>query len=178
MVRLLAERDPGLVVATSATTRDPRPGEVDGVDYHFVTDEEFDRMVAEDEFLEWAPVFGRRYGTLASTVEVDLAVGRDVLLEIDVQGARAVRQRMPGAVLVFIEPPSEAELHRRLMSRGTEEDNEVARRLTAAADEMARAGEFDHRVVNDDLGRAVDQVLAIIEGTRVPAHHDPGKEPS
>ena len=170
------ERAADLVVSVSATTRTPRPGEVDGRDYHFVSDDRFDELIAADRFLEWAPVFGRRYGTLASTVEEQLDAGRHVVLEIDVQGARSVRARAPEAVLIFIEPPSEAELHRRLLSRGTEEDNELARRLTAAAEEMASADEFDHVVVNDDLDRAVADVLAIIEGTRSPAHEDPRKE--
>ena len=162
----LIDRVPGLFLSTSCTTRSPRPGEVESAAYRFLTDEEFDLMVEGEEFLEWARVFGNRYGTPAGPIERARAEGSDAILEIDVQGARAVRARVPDAILVFLVPPTEEELARRLMSRGTEDDNELARRLTAAADEMANASWFDHVVVNDDLTGATDEVAGIILGYR------------
>lgn len=173
----MLERDPALVLSVSATTRLPRTGEIDGRDYRFLTDDAFDALIAADGFLEWATVFGRRYGTPREPIQEARAAGRDVLLEIDVQGARTVRERDPEAVLVFLEPPSIEELHRRLLSRGTEEDNEVARRLTAAGEELASADLFDHVVVNDELARATDEVLAIIEEARARAQDDPERNP-
>jgi guanylate kinase len=157
---------PDLFLSVSATTRLPRPGEAQAGAYRFVSEDDFDRMVAQGAFLEWASVFGNRYGTPAAPIEAALSAGRDAVLEIDVQGARSVRAGVADAVLVFLVPPSEEELQRRLLSRGTEEDNELARRLTAAADEMANADWFDHIVVNDELSRAADEVAAIIESCR------------
>jgi guanylate kinase len=166
VVGLLTRSRPDLFPSESATTRSARPGEVDAGAYRFLSEAEFDRLVADDAFLEWARVFGNRYGTPAAPIEEARAAGRDAILEIDVQGARTIRAQAPDAVLIFLVPPSEAELQRRLMSRGTEEDNEMARRLTAAADEMTNAEWFDHVVVNDDLQRAADEVAAIIETYR------------
>jgi guanylate kinase len=153
------------VFSVSATTRAPRPGEVDGVHYRFVTDEVFDRMISADGFLEWAEVFGHRSGTPVAEVEASRDVGRDVLLEVDVQGARSIRQRVPEAVLIFLQPPSEAELARRLRARGTEAGEALERRLTAARAEMAEAAWFDHVVTNDRVEEAVEEVLAIIDAT-------------
>lgn len=163
VVRALQRRRPALAVSVSATTRPPRPGEVDGTHYRFVTDAEFDALVAEGAFLEWAQVFGHRYGTLLADVDRLRAAGTDVVLEIDVQGAAIVRDRVQDAVLVFLEPPSEEELRRRLAERGTETGEALERRLAAARREMAGSTGFDHVVVNDDLDRAVGEVLAIIE---------------
>jgi guanylate kinase len=148
------------------TTRRPRPGERDGIDYHFVSDEEFDLLVAGGELLEWAHVVGHRSGTPARPVEEALAAGRDVVLEIDVQGARQVRERAPEAVLIFLAPPSMEELERRLRSRGTEDEARLALRLATAKQEMAQLPLFDHVVVNDRLDEATAQVEAIIQASR------------
>ncbi len=166
MVRKLLERDPTLYFSVSAKTRAPRPGEVNGRDYWFISEAEFDRLVAEGAFLEWASMFGHRSGTLAERVERERAAGRDVILEIDVQGARQIRDRVPDAVLVFLEPPSREELLRRLEHRGTERGEALDRRLEAVEREMAEESRFDHRVVNDDLERAAAEVAAIIERYR------------
>jgi guanylate kinase len=165
VVRRLLEARPDLTFSVSLTTRDARPGEVEGRDYRFVLDAEFDRMIEAGGFLEWAEVFGARYGTPAEPVETARAAGRDVLLELDVQGARAVRDRVPDGVLVFLQPPSEEELARRLRARGTEEGPDLERRLAEARDEMAETSWFDHVVVNDRVEEAAAEVLAIIEGT-------------
>jgi guanylate kinase len=148
------------------TTRRPRPGERDGIDYHFVSDEEFDLLVAGGELLEWAHVVGHRSGTPARPVEETLAAGRDVVLEIDVQGARQIRERGSQAVLIFLAPPSMQELERRLRSRGTEDEARLALRLATAREEMAQLPLFDHVVVNDRLDEATAQVEAIIQASR------------
>ena len=168
VVHALLSRDPeGLARSVSATTRPPRTAEVDGQDYLFVDDAAFDRMVAGDAFLEWAEVFhGRRYGTPSLPVERARAAGRDVVLEIDVQGAAQVRERAPDAVLILLEPPSLAALEARLRGRGTEDERSLHERLAAAERELAQASWFDHVVVNDDLERATAEVAAIIERSR------------
>ena len=153
-------------LSVSVTTRAPRPDERDGIDYRFVSGEEFDRLVAGGELLEWAPVVGHRSGTPARPVEEALAAGRDVVLEIDVQGARQVRERAPDAVLIFLAPPSMEELERRLRSRGTEDEARLALRLATARAEMAQRPWFDHVVVNDRLDQATAQVEAIIQESR------------
>ena len=156
-------RYPTVWLSVSATTRPPRPGEVDGVHYHFVDGETFDRMIAEGEFLEWAVVHGRhRYGTPKGPVLARLAEGRPALLEIDLAGARQVREAMPEARFVFLAPPSVDELVRRLVGRGTEGEEERARRLATAEVEMAAAPEFDHVIVNDDVHRATDELVAVM----------------
>lgn len=165
VVRAVLAARPGLTLSVSATTRSPRPGEVDGEHYRFLGDEEFSRLAAADAFLEWAEVFGERYGTLSEDVEAARTAGADVLLEIDVQGARAVRRRVPDAVLIFLRPPSEEELARRLRARGTETGGRLDRRLAEARREMAEAGWFDHEVINEAVREAAAQVLAIIDGT-------------
>ena len=168
VVERLRSRDPeGLAVSISATTRRMRPGETDGVDYQFVDDARFDRMIAGGELLEWAEVYpGRRYGTPRSFVDRTLARGRDVILEIDVQGAAQVRAQAPDAVLILLTPPSMDALEARLRGRGTEDEASIAERLDAAARELDQAGWFDHMVVNDDVQRAADEVAAIIEASR------------
>lgn len=156
-------RYPEVWLSVSATTRPPRPGEVDGVHYHFVDDATFDRLAAEGEFLEWAVVHGRhRYGTPKAPVLARLAEGRPALLEIDLAGARQVRASMPDARFVFLAPPSVDELVRRLVGRGTENEAERARRLATAEVEMAAAPEFDHVIVNDDVQRATDELVAVM----------------
>jgi guanylate kinase len=151
----------------SAKTRAPRPVEVDGVDYRFMSEDEFDRLVAEDAFLEWASMFGHRSGTLREPVEEQQRSGRDVLLEIDVQGAKQIRDRVPDAVLVFIAPPSRGELERRLRARGTEDPAALEERLRVAFDEeLPQQRWFDHVVKNDSLERAAAEALASIESYR------------
>jgi len=171
-VRELRELYPDLWFSVSATTRARRPGEVDGVDYHFVGDAEFDRMIADDELLEWADIHGgtHRSGTPRAPIERRLAEGRPALLELDLQGARTVRTTLPEALLVFIRPPSWDVLVDRLVGRGTEPPEVVARRLATAREELAARGEFDIEVVNDDVRRAAEDLLTLMVGTR-PDHH-------
>jgi guanylate kinase len=164
VVRRVLEMHPGILLSVSVTTRPARPGETEGADYRFVTDPEFDRLVAEDSFLEWADIFGHhRSGTPAEPVERARAGGRHVILEIDVQGARQVRERAPRAVLIFLAPPSLEELERRLRSRGTEDEAQLARRLAAAGREIAEADWFDHVVVNEQVESAAAEIARIID---------------
>lgn len=157
------DRYPDVWLSVSTTTRTPRPGEVEGVHYHFVSPEEFDALVADGQMLEWALVHGRnRYGTPRAVVERRLAEGVPVLLEIDLQGARQVRETMPDAQFVFLTPPSWEELVRRLVGRGTEDSEERERRLETARVEMAAEPEFDHVIVNDDVHRATDELVRIM----------------
>jgi len=155
----------GAVFSVSATTRRPRAGEADGRDYRFVDRDAFEKMVAAGQLLEWAEVFGYRYGTPAKPVREALAAGKTVLLEIDVQGGLQVHAKMPGATFVLIVAPSDAELRRRLAGRGTEPPDVVDRRLAKAREEIRAAeasGVYTHTVVNDDLDRAADRVVAIL----------------
>lgn len=149
-------------LSVSVTTRSPRPGEVHGQNYFFVSDEEFDRMIAEHELLEWAQFAGNRYGTPRSSVQERLDANIPVLLEIEVQGAMQVREAMPEAVLVFLEPPSWQDLKTRLIGRGTESDTEVEARLNAALAELESAHLFDHVIVNDDVSRAADELVSYL----------------
>jgi guanylate kinase len=162
----LLEREPGLWFSVSATTREPRPGEVDGRDYFFVDRAEFERLRASGGLLEWFEVYGQLKGTPRRAVEEHLESGDDVLLEIDVQGALAVRDAMPEALLVFVKAPSRDEQRRRLLARGTDTADQVERRLDAAAAEEALAGRFDAVVVNDDVERATAEVAAILAARR------------
>jgi guanylate kinase len=155
-----------VVTSVSATTRGPRPGETDGREYRFLQREAFEHGVAAGEFLEWVEYSGNLYGTLRADVEAKLEDGDDVILEIELVGARAVRKTVPEAVSVFIAPPSMAELAQRLRGRGTETDEAIARRLSIAQTEVAAAGEFDHIVINDDAARAAAEVAAIIVDRR------------
>lgn len=159
-------RDPRLSLSVSVTTRPPRPGEMDGVDYFFVDEDAFDRMIEAGELLEWAEIVGHRSGTPKGFVEDRLAEGRDVLLEIDVVGASQVRERVSGAVLIFVEPPSLEELERRLRGRGTETEEAIRLRMESAAWELTQRPWFDHVVVNDDLEGAARRVTAIIDASR------------
>ncbi|MGM0930694.1 MAG: guanylate kinase [Actinomycetota bacterium] len=154
---------PEVWLSVSATTREPRPGEQDGVHYFFVGAEEFDRLVATGDMLEWAVVHGRnRYGTLRRTVERAMADGKSVLLEIDLQGARQVKESMPEATFVFLAPPSWDEMVRRLVGRGTETAEEQQQRLETAKLELAAEPEFDFTVVNDDVQRAADELVSLM----------------
>ena len=151
---------PDIWISVSATTRAPRPGEVDGVHYHFVSDEEFDRLIAEDGLLEWAVVHSAaRYGTPRAAVEEHLAAGTPALLEIDLQGARQVRESMPDALMCFLKPPSFDELVRRLVGRGTEGPEERERRLATARTELAAEDEFDVTIVNTDVETACRELV-------------------
>lgn len=161
----MRERIPSTHLSISVTTRAPRPGERDGVDYRFVSDEDFERMIASGELLEWEEIFGHRSGTPAAPVREALAAGVDVLLELDVMGARHVRDVMPQAVLILLEPPTMEELERRLRSRGTETEERLAARLSKADWELGQRDAFDEVIVNDEAERAADQVAAIIEAS-------------
>jgi guanylate kinase len=158
LIRTLLQRIPALELSVSATTRDPRPGEQDGVDYHFLTDPEFDKRVLEGEFVEHASYSGRRYGTLREELERRVSRGAPVVLEIEVQGARQIRETLPDAVQVFIAPPSEEALRTRLVGRGTDSPEQVDARLATARQELLAQGEFPHVVVNDRLDDAVEAV--------------------
>ncbi len=154
---------PEVWLSVSATTRAPRPGEEDGVHYFFVSAEEFDTLVEEGQMLEWAVVHGRnRYGTLRRTVEAAMAEGRSVLLEIDLQGARQVKESMPEANFVFLAPPTWDEMVRRLVGRGTETPEEQQQRLETAKLELAAESEFDHTVINDDVQRAAAELVSLM----------------
>ena len=158
---------PGVWFSVSMTTRTPRPGEVDGVHYHFVDDHEFDRLAEAGEFLEHAVVHGvAQYGTPRGPVERAIREGKDALLEIDLQGARQVRETWPDALFVFLEPPSWEELVRRLVGRGTEDEVERSRRLDTARAELAAQAEFDKVIVNDDVRRASEELVSLMRSGR------------
>jgi guanylate kinase len=157
------EEHPEVWISVSATTRPPRPGEIDGVHYRFVSDEEFDLMIENGELLEWAVVHkAARYGTPRRAVEQALAAGRPSMLEIDLQGARQVRESLPEALFVFLKPPSWEELVRRLVGRGTETEDERTRRLDTAREEMAAEGEFDVTIVNHEVHAAADELVTLM----------------
>jgi guanylate kinase len=162
LAHALVERDAGFAFSISATTRPPRSHEVHGRDYYFVDDPEFDRMIEAAELVEWAEVHGRRYGTPKRSVAQALSQGKNVVLDIDVQGARQVRAAFPDAVLIFVLPPSVEELRRRLSQRGSETRQERQRRLTTALAELDAAPEFDFIVVNDDFEGAVKALQTIL----------------
>ena len=166
VVRELRTRLPELVFIVSATTRDPRPGEVDGKDYRFTSREEFQRMIDSGELLEWAEIHGglQRSGTPAAPIEEALEAGKPVLVEVDLAGARAVRKAMPEALLVFMAPPSWDVLVQRLTGRGTETEDVVARRLETARVELAAQDEFDTVIVNEDVSRACDELVSLLVG--------------
>lgn len=164
LIRLLREQIPELRLSTSATTRVPRAGEEDGIEYWFLSDEEFKRRVQDGDFVEWAEYSGRRYGTLRDELERHTGVGSGVVLEIEVQGARQVRESMPEAVQIFIAPPSAEALRDRLIGRGTDAPVEVERRLQVAEEELAAQDEFEHVVVNDRLEDALAELVRVVRG--------------
>ena len=166
LVDRLVARVPDVWVSISATTRPPRPHEVEGEDYFFLTPEEFASRIEAGDFLEWAEVHGNRYGTLASTVASRLERGIDVILEIDPQGALQVKELMPDAVLVFILAPSMAELELRIRARGAETDEQIKTRLATAVRELQLVETYDYVVENDDVARATDELVGIIESLR------------
>jgi guanylate kinase len=164
LIRELLARVPALELSVSATTRPPRPGEHPGVDYHFLTDAEFDAHIAAGDFLEHAAYSGRRYGTLRSELERRLRAGVPIVLEIEVQGARQIRSEMPEAVAVFIAPPSPEALRERLIGRGTDAPEQIDLRLRTAERELGARDEFTHVIVNDDLPHATAELEAIVTG--------------
>ena len=166
LTRALLEREPNLALSVSYTSRAPRPNEIDGVHYHFVTRAEFEAMIERGEFFEHAVVHGDLKGTARGPVERTLATGKDVLLEIDWQGADQVRSKMKDTISIFILPPSRAELERRLRSRASDSEETILRRLADARRDLEHAGDFDYIVVNDDFGTALDEICAIVEHRR------------
>jgi guanylate kinase len=169
IARMLLESDDGISMSVSATTRPRRPGEVDGRDYHFVSTERFEEMVAAGEFLEWAHVFGHRYGTLKSEVVKAIEGGRDVLLDIDWQGTQQLKQVDPDIVRVFILPPSLKELERRLTRRGTDSADVIRRRMDRAAAEISHWAEYDYVLINNDAEKCRDLVHTILKSERLKA---------
>ena len=164
LIERLLDAVPGLELSVSATTREPRAGEVNGRDYHFLTPEEFERRVETADFLEHATYSGNRYGTLREEVERRLAEGRSVVLEIEVQGARQVRAAMPEAVLIFIAPPDPAALRERLEGRGTDSPEAIARRLRTAEIELEAQDEFPHVVMNDEVQKSASELEKLVRG--------------
>ena len=164
LLHALMRRRPDIGFSVSCTTRKPRPGEQDGRDYHFIERAEFERLVEAGEFIEHADVFGNLYGTRRSVVDAALAQGRDLILEIDWQGARQVRKRLPEAIQIFILPPSRAELESRLRKRASDSDEAIARRLAESVLEMSHWRDFDYVVVNGDFERALAELEAIFDG--------------
>ncbi len=169
IAHMLMGCDPGVDMSVSATTRPKREGEVEGVHYHFVTDSEFDRMLETGAFLEWAHVFGFRYGTLRNEVLKVIEAGRDVLLDIDWQGTQQLKQVDPDIVRVFILPPSMHELERRLRSRGTETEEVIQRRMNRAAAEISHWAEYDYVLINNDADKCVELVHNILKAERLKA---------
>jgi guanylate kinase len=166
--RMLLESDPEVRMSVSATTRPKRPGEVDGDDYHFVEDAEFDRMIDAGEFVEWAPVFGYRYGTPKSPVKQALRDGRDILFDIDWQGTQQLKAAMgEDLVSVFLLPPSMAELERRLRARGTDSEQVIADRMSRAAAEISHWPEYEYVLVNGDLNGCLEDVRSIVAAERL-----------
>lgn len=167
LVRALLERGQDVRLSVSYTTRAMRPGEVDGVDYHFISEDRFLHMLEEGDFLESAEVHGARYGTSQTLVESVLGEGHDLVLEIDWQGAAQVRSLYPHAIGIFILPPSEEELERRLHARAQDSAAVIARRLAAAKEEIGHVGEFDYVIINDQFETAIQDLLAIIRAQRL-----------
>ena len=167
LVNALLAANREIALSVSYTTRAPRAGEVDHREYHFITDQEFRAMIARDEFLEHAQVHGNRYGTSAPWIRQQIAAGRDLILEIDWQGARQVRDRIPDAIGIFVLPPSIAELERRLRTRGQDSEEVIQRRLGNARDEMSHANEFDYVIINKDFDTALADLAAIVRASRL-----------
>jgi guanylate kinase len=167
LVNALLKSDADIALSVSYTTRAPRPGEVDHREYHFIVKPEFLAMIERGEFLEHAEVHGNYYGTSAPWIREQIAAGRDLLLEIDWQGAAQVRKQIAGAIGIFILPPSVEELERRLRNRGQDSEEVIQRRLAAAQDEMRHAGEFDYVIINKDFDAALADLAAIVRASRL-----------
>jgi len=170
LVRLLLSRFPTLSFSISYTTRLPRPGEVNGQHYFFVSEKEFKKSIAKGEMLEWAKVYGHYYGTPLTFVQEKIAAGKDIVLDIDIQGAQAVKKKMPEAILIFFIPPSWNELQRRITSRSSDSPEEIKKRLEAAKKEILAAREFDYIVINDVLEDALKELVSIIQATKARAN--------
>ena len=166
LVKALLEKTEAIGVSVSHTTRDPRPGEENGKDYNFVSQDEFKSLIDQNAFLEHAQVFDNFYGTSQIWVESELAAGRDVILEIDWQGAQQIRQQMPDTVTVFILPPSREELHSRLTGRGQDSEETIERRMRDAVSEMSHYNEFDYIIINDDFEQALEQLRSVVLARR------------
>ncbi len=177
LVRLLLEQDAQVRLSVSYTTRSPRPGEQDGRDYHFVAVADFLAMKERGDFLEWAEVHGNYYGTSRVWLEEQMRAGHDMLLEIDWQGAAQVRRQFPAAVGIFIMPPSLAELERRLRGRGSDSSDVIARRLSAAQDEMRHVGEFEYVIINNELQEALNDLLTTVHAARLRLPQQQGRHP-
>ena len=167
IARNILEKDDGLELSVSVTTRERRPSEIDGVHYHFISKREFERLRDSDELLEWAEVHGNYYATSRVWLQAQIEAGRDMLLEIDWQGAQQVRKAFPGAVGVFVLPPSTEELERRLRGRGTDSEDVIGRRLLAARGEMRHVAEFDYVIINNELPAALDDLVAVVRAARL-----------
>jgi guanylate kinase len=159
----LLKRVPSLCPTVSATSRKPRPGEIEGVSYFFLSEQEFKEKIKRGEFVEWAVVHGNLYGTLKSEIERILESGKHVLLELDIQGARVIKQKIPESVLIFIEPPTLDDLKQRLKRRDTESEEDIARRLQDAIREMKVAEKYDYVVINDKIDKAIEELVSIVE---------------
>ncbi len=166
VLRRVFQKLDNIAYSVSCTTREPRPGEKDGINYFFMDERSFKKMVHEDKFLEWANVHGHFYGTRRDIVEETLNEGKDVLLEIDVQGASQVKKKMPEAVMIFIQPPSFEELVRRLKKRGTEGPEELKLRIINAKTEMSHADEYEHMIINDRIDQAAEDFVSIVKKYR------------
>lgn len=167
LVKALLQKDAAIRLSVSYTTRAPRPGEVNGVDYHFVSVDEFRQMAARGEFLESAEVYGNHYGTSQAWIAGEIAAGRDILLEIDWQGAAQVKKHFPEAVTLFILPPSIEALRGRLSSRGQDSEEVIEKRMAAARDDISHAGEFEYIIVNDDFDQALLDIMAVVRASRL-----------
>lgn len=167
LVKALLQKDPAIRLSVSYTTRPPRPGEADGVDYHFVDVDAFRAMAARGEFLESAEVYGNYYGTSQAWISAEIAAGRDILLEIDWQGAAQVKRHFPEAVTVFILPPSLEALRERLSGRGQDSAEVIERRMAAAREDISHAAEFEYIIVNDDFDQALLDLMAVVRASRL-----------
>lgn len=165
LLRIILQRHPELYLSISATTRQPRPGEIDGQHYYFVSRDKFNQMIAEDEFLEWAEYAGNYYGTPRGAVERQIQLGQSVILEIELVGARKIHKTFPSALRIFIMPPSLAELENRMRGRGQDSEEAIAKRLSRAKAEIEAANEFDIQIVNDDMEKALVAIEAAIFGS-------------
>ena len=167
----ILKRHPEIKFSVSSTTRTPREGEKEGIDYHYVTEEEFDASIKQNDFLEWNTVHGNKYGTLKQSVDDEIGKGTTIILDTDTIGAFNIRKQYPDALLIFILPPSPKVLHERLMSRDTESHKHIKQRLEAAPREIARMFDYDYIVINDTLSTAVSQICAIIEAENLRSTH-------
>lgn len=176
LVKAMLERDSGILVSVSHTTREMRPGEVDGVDYNFIAMDEFNKMIEESAFLEYAEVFTNKYGTSQLWVQEQLDNGKDVILEIDWQGAQQIRRLMPACLSIFIVPPSKEALRERLNNRGQDSDEVIEHRMSEAVSEMSHYGEYDYLVVNDEFDTALNDLHSIFVTQRLKLDNQQGSQ--